>query len=220
VPAARAAEKGNPYSQWIGADIRADPWGYAAPGWPERAAELAWRDASLSHRRQGIYGEMFFAAAISAAFAVDHPVEALRIGLSEIPRGCALSRALRWALGTASSIRSYREARAAVDARFPGMNPVHTINNACLTVFGIAIGGRDLGRVIGQTVAMGLDNDCTAATAGSITGAVLGRRGIPAKWHRNFNDTVHSYLVGKQSFTISGLVRRFAAQAARQPAAP
>ena len=215
VPAAKAAEKDNPYCEWIGADIRADPWGYAAPGWPERAAELAWRDATISHRRQGIYGEMLFAAAISAAFAVDDPVEAIQAGLTEIPRSCALSRAVRWALQAAPSIHDWRDARAAVDARFPGMNPVHTVNNACLTVFGITIGGADLGEVIGQTVAMGLDNDCTAATAGSITGAVLGRRGIPVKWHCHFNDTVHSYLIGKKRFTISGLVRRFAVQAAR-----
>ena len=86
MPAERAAEKDNPFCEWIGADIRADPWGYLAPGWPEKAAEMAWRDAYLSHRRNGIYGEMFFAAAISAAFTVDHPVEALEIGLTEIPR--------------------------------------------------------------------------------------------------------------------------------------
>ncbi|MFW6213277.1 MAG: ADP-ribosylglycohydrolase family protein, partial [Spirochaetota bacterium] len=41
----------NPYQEWIGADIRSDGWAYAAPGWPERAAEFAWRDARLSHRR-------------------------------------------------------------------------------------------------------------------------------------------------------------------------
>jgi hypothetical protein len=54
----QAGVKGNPYMEWIGADIRADPWGYAAPGWPEKAAELAYRDAYLSHRHNGIYGEM------------------------------------------------------------------------------------------------------------------------------------------------------------------
>lgn len=219
VPAERAAELGNPYCEWIGADIRADPWGYMAPGWPERAAAMAYRDAYLSHRRQGIYGEMFFAAAIAAAFAVDDPLEALRIGLTEIPRDCALARAVRWALKEAPQIQDYAQARQAVDERFAGMHPVHTINNACLTVWGIAIGGRDLSRVIGQTVAMGLDNDCTAATAGSLVGAVVGKRGIPPHWYRNFDDTVHSYLIGRRRFSISGLAKRFARQAARVHAA-
>lgn len=209
VPASRAGEKDNPYCEWIGADIRADPWGYMAPGWPERAAEMAYTDATISHRRQGIYGEMFFAAAIAAAFAVDDPVEALRIGLSEIPRQCALAKAVRWALRVAPDIKDYKQARAAMDKKFKGMNNVHTINNACLTIWGITIGGTDFTRVIGETVAMGMDNDCTAATAGSIVGAVVGKQGIPEHWYRNFNNKIHSYLIGKRSFPISGVLNRF-----------
>jgi len=215
LPALQAADKNNPYCEWIGADIRADPWGYMAPGWPEKAADMAYRDAYLSHRRQGIYGEMFFAAAIAAAFAVDDPVEALRIGLTEIPAECALADVIRWAFNKAPEIKDYRQARAAVDRRFKGMHNVHTINNACLTVWGITIGGTDLTRVIGETVAMGLDNDCTAATAGSIVGAIVGKTGIPEHWSRNFNDIVHSYLVDRNQFTISGLVERFGTQAQR-----
>jgi ADP-ribosylglycohydrolase len=215
VPASRAGEKNNPYSEWIGADIRSDPWGYLAPGWPERAAAMAYRDARISHRRQGVYGEMFFSAAIAAAFAVDDPVEALRIGLTEIPKSSALARAVRWALKAAPEIRGYRQARDAMEERFKGMSRVHTINNACLTIWGLTIGGTDFTRVIGETVAMGMDNDCTAATAGSIAGAVLGRQGIPSRWYRNFNNTVHSYLKGRRRFTISGLVTRFARQAER-----
>ena len=81
VPPMQAAEVDNCFPNWIGADIRSDPWGYAAPGWPEKAAEFAYRDAYVSHRRNGIYAAMFFSAAISAAFAVDSTVEALEIGL-------------------------------------------------------------------------------------------------------------------------------------------
>jgi ADP-ribosylglycohydrolase len=213
VPARLAGNRNNPYCEWIGADIRADPWGYMAPGWPERAAEMAYRDAYLSHRRQGIYGEMFFAAAISAAFETDDPVEALRIGLSEIPRGCALAVAIRWALRIAPEIKDYKLAREAVDRRFNGMHRVHTINNACLTVWGINIGRTDFSRVIGETVAMGLDNDCTAATAGSIVGAVVGKKGIPEKWYRQFNNTIHAYLIRRKRFSISGVSKRFAKQA-------
>jgi len=215
VPAERAAEKDNPFCEWIGADIRADPWGCLAPGWPEKAAEMAWRDAFLSHRRNGIYGEMFFAAAIAAAFAVDDPREALEIGLTEIPRGCATAKAVRWALKTAPRVRDYRDARRRVDERFTGMHEVHTLNNACLTIWGLAIGGTDVTRVLGETVAMGLDNDCTAATAGSIVGAVVGKKRIPAHWRRRYDNTVHSYLIGRPKFRINDLVARFCRQAER-----
>ncbi len=216
VPALNAAARDNPFVQWIGADIRSDPWAYLAPGLPERAADMAYRDAYLSHRRGGIYGEMYFAAVQAAAFAVDDPVEAVRIGLTEIPRDCSLARDVRWALGAGRDLRGYADARAAVDARFKGMHPVHTNNNACLTIFGLMIGGTDVTRVLSEVVAMGLDNDCTAATAGSIVGAVVGRKGVPAHWHRRFHDTVRSYLIGRPTFRISNLVDRFARLARRQ----
>ena len=215
VPAEAAADKDNPYCEWIGADIRSDPWGYLAPGWPEMAADMAYRDAYLSHRRNGIFGEMFFSAAIAAAFAVDDSLEALRIGLTEIPAECSLAKAVRWAFDVAPGIGTYQDARNAVDERFRGMHPVHTINNACLTIFGLAIGGTDVTRVIGETVAMGMDNDCTAATAGSIAGAIVGKGGVPEHWYRSFNDTVHSYLLDNPRFALSDLVDRFSAQAAR-----
>ena len=213
IPANRVGSTNNPYCEWIGAYIRADPWGYMAPGWPERAAEMAYKDAYISHRRQGIYGEMFFAAAIAAAFAVDNPVEALRIGLSEIPKNCAMAKAVRWALRFAPDIRDYRQARAAMEKKFKGMHRTHTINNACLTIWGITIGGKDFTKVIGETVAMGMDNDCTAATAGSIVGAVVGKRRIPKRWYSNFDNKIHSYLTGRKRFSISGVLKRFEKQA-------
>jgi ADP-ribosylglycohydrolase len=213
VPALKAGIKNNPFHQWIGADIRSDPWGYAAPGWPEKSAEYAYRDAYISHRRQGIYGEMYFSAVISAAFTVDDPVDALRIGLTEIPAGCALAKEIKWALSVAPEIKDYRTAREAMEKRFVGMHRVHTINNACLTVWGVTIGGTDFTRVIGETVAMGMDNDCTAATAGSIVGAVVGKNGIPAHWTESFNNTVRSYMVRKKQFKIDTVMKRFTKQA-------
>ncbi len=71
----------------------------------------------------------------------------------------------------------------------------------------------DFTRVIGETVAMGMDNDCTAATAGSIVGAVVGRRRIPLNWHKRFDDIIRSYLLGRKRFLIRGVLRRFELQA-------
>ncbi len=213
VPALQAAEVDNPFLNWIGADIRSDPWAYAAPGWPQKAAEIAWRDAYVSHRRNGIYAAMFFSAAISAAFAVDNTVDALKIGLEEIPADCTLSREIRWALDMAPSIANYRDAAAAIEERYTVMGGAHAINNTVLTVWGLTVGGDDLTKVIGETVAMGKDNDCTAATAGSIWGAVYGKSAIPKHWIKNFNNTVHTFLYHQSPFAIDDTVDRFIALA-------
>jgi hypothetical protein len=188
------------------------PWGYVAPGRPECAAAMAFHDAFLSHRRNGIYAEMLFAATIAAAFVVDDPVRAVRIGLAEIPERSRLASAVRWALEEAPGIRDYRDAHDAAVDRFPGMSPVHAINNACLTVWGLSIGGTDLDRVLGETVAMGFDNDCTAATAGSIVGAIIGRSGISSRWIDPFGDTIHSYLNGISSLSVHDVLARFERQ--------
>jgi len=209
INALEAADIDNPFCELIGADIRCDPWAYMCPGHPEQAAEFAHRDAYLSHRRQGIYGAMYFAAVISSALIIDDPMQALENGLSEIPKDCTLAKEIRWALDTAPTINNYKEARKAVDNRFEGMHYVHTINNACLTVFGISIGKGDFTKTIGETVAMGLDNDCTAATAGSIVGATIGIKNIPQHWYKPFNDTIISYSKTVDTFSIKDVLKRF-----------
>ena len=211
VPARQAAEIGNPYCQWIGAAIRSDPWAYLAPGWPEKAAHMAYTDAYLTHRRNGIYGEMFLAAAQSAAFVTKDAETALRTGLEEIPSECELASHIRWALEASKNVENWRDARRMVDERFAGMSTVHTINNLCLVVFGLMMGGTDVTKVLGEIVAMGMDNDCTAASAGSILGALVGAHGIPAHWYEPFHDKVLSYLNGYRAFSISDVVNRFIA---------
>jgi AcrR family transcriptional regulator len=154
-------------------------------------------------------GSSQVSAVIAAAFAVDSPREALEIGLTEIPRHCRLAKDVRWALQIAPSLKSWREGREAVDKRFPGMHPVHTNNNACLTVFGLLLGGGDFTKTIGETVAMGLDNDCTAATAGSILGAILGIEGIPEHWWKPFRNRTRTYMLGQEWFRNTDVVDRF-----------
>ncbi len=215
VPAAQAGGLNNPCLNWIGADIRSDPWGYAAPGWPEKAAEFAWRDAMISHRRNGVYAAMYFSAAIAAAFAVDDPMDALKIALEEIPADSITAREIRWALDLAPSITGYKDAAALVAERYPGLWKSHSFQNNALTIWGLAVGGDDFTKVIGETVSMGQDNDCTAATAGSIFGAVYGTSAIPEHWTRNFNNKVATYLNGQAPFAIDDTVDRFVVQAER-----
>jgi len=182
----------NPNLQNIAAWTRADSFGYALPGWPEKAAELAWRDASANHRRNGVYGSMFMAATISAAFLVDDPMEAVRIGLTEIPKDCLFAEGVRWALEQRCA--NYREAADAVWSRYDGMFNGSALTNALHVVMGLAIGKKDFTKTIGETVAMSGDNDCTGATAGSILGAVIGRDAIPPQWTEPFGGRMQIYL--------------------------
>ncbi len=201
----------NPYVEWIGAAIRADAFGYAAAGDPEKAAVMSYNDAYLTHRKNGIYGEMFCAAAIAAAFTAETPLDAIREGMKQIPKDSELYAALEWAFSVEAEVTNYLEARRLIDEKFGDMHPVHTINNMVAIVFSLMLGGCDFERCISQCVAIGLDNDCTGATVGSIAGACLGFDAIPEYWYSFFNDTVCTYINDNTTLSINDVIARFIA---------
>ena len=133
--------------------------------------------------------------------------------MKEIPRTCRLYHDLEWALKVGPGLKDFESARKAVDERFTVMHAANTPNNACLTVFGLMLGEGDFTKTIGTVIAMGLDNDCTGATAGSIIGAIVGRSGIPDHWTKNFNDKVRTYMIGYPEFSIEDLISRYVIQA-------
>ncbi|PYI57521.1 ADP-ribosylglycohydrolase family protein [Paenibacillus flagellatus] len=193
----------NPYREWIGAQIRADGWAYAAAGRPELAAELAWRDASFSHVKNGIYGAMFVAAMIAAAFVVNDPEEIVRIGLGEIPAGSRLARDIARAVDIA---RTSDEPLALVERlheAFGHYHPIHTNNNAALVAAALVFGRGDFETSIGAAVLGGWDTDCNGATVGSILGASLGASGLPARWTEPLRDTLHAEVPGFHPIRIS-----------------
>ncbi len=207
-PAMEAANN-NVYIEWIGAAIRADTFGYACAGDPVGAAKLSYNDAFLTHRQNGIYGEMFCAAAIAAAFTAETPLDAIKEGMKQIPAESELYKALCWAME--QNPTNYVRARLLLDEKFAEMHPVHTINNMCAIVFALKLGGMDFTKCISECIAIGLDNDCTGATVGSIVGACLGLDKIPAYWYENFNDTVRTYIRGYDSLSLNDVIDRYVA---------
>ena len=120
----------NPYREWIGAQIRGDMWGYVSPGDPAAAAELAFRDASLSHTQNGIYGEMWASALIASCFVVPDLRSAIESALGFVPPRSRLAEAVRHVLGLFDEGRSWEETRDAIEVRHGHYSFVHTINNS------------------------------------------------------------------------------------------
>lgn len=205
IPSEKVAED-NAFIEWIGAAIRADAFGYIYPGNPLKAAISCYNDAFLTHRRNGIYGEMFLASAISASFCTDTPLEALKIGMRFIPKESRLYQSLEWAMSYEHKTFTFKEARKLIDERFPGMNSVHVINNMCVIVFVSILAKNNYDKAISLAVAMGLDNDCTAASIGSLYGANLGIDAIDKKWYQCFNNNVHTFINGLPQITIDQIV--------------
>ncbi len=198
----------NPYREWIGAQIRADMWGYVTPGMPEYGAALAFRDARLSHVKNGIYGEMLVSAMISAAFATSDIEEIIDIGLSEIPAESRLSEAVRDVIEWRGKYSDWRESWRRINEKYGHYHRVHTINNAALVLLGLLYGEGDFERSITISVMGGWDTDCNGATVGSILGVMLGADKIPKKWTAPLNDRVESFVIGYNNSRISDLAKR------------
>lgn len=203
----------NPYREWIGAQIRADMWGYMNPGNPELAAEMAYRDASLSHTANGIYGEMWAAACIAAAFVLDDPHDIISAGLAQIPSDSRLAKAVRDTVAWADECARWEDAWDRVNECYGAYHTVHVVNNTCVIVLGLLYGAGDLGKSICVAVMGGWDTDCTGATVGSIVGTMRGASALPRKWVGPLNDQLTSIVYGFEDCRISELARRTVALA-------
>ncbi|GGF61456.1 hypothetical protein GCM10010912_03330 [Paenibacillus albidus] len=198
----------NPYREWIGAAIRADGLAYGVAGHPELAAELGWRDASFSHVKNGIYGEMFNAAMIAAAFAESDNERIIQIGLSEIPQTSRLAADVQRGMEIAREARSERELVSKLWDTFSHLDPVHTNNNAAIVAASLIYGGDDFEKAVVTSVYAGMDTDCNGATVGSIMGAKLGAALLPEQWTAPLNDTLYADLIGFDPVPISACAER------------
>ncbi len=192
----------NPYNDWIGAQIRTDLYGWVAPGRPALAAELARRDAELSHRGDGVHGAAFVAALGAAIPASDDLDAAIDAALEQIPATSEAAAAVR--LG-----RELAGAPSAVErlhAHYEGVSPVHTVNNLAVVVWALCSAGHDFGAAIGEAVTAGWDTDCNGATVGGLFG--LTGAPIPEAWTSPWRGRVAVSLAGFGEIAVDELVDR------------
>ncbi len=200
----------NPYREWIGAQIRGDYFGYINPGNPVKAAEMAWRDASISHVKNGIYGEMFIAAMIASA-AVESSIEKIILsGLTQIPHTSRLHEAVSKIIDMHRSGTPKTECFDYIHSlydEYTGYGWCHTIPNAMIVTASLLYGEGDFGNSICMAVETGFDTDCNGATTGSILGMANGIDGIPEYWQKPINNTLHTSVFGVGTVRITDKVK-------------
>lgn len=199
----------NDYHNSNGSFIRSEIWACLCPGMPDKAAEYAFHDAVIDHGEEGLYAELFCAAAESAAFVESDTERLINVGLSYIPENCACAKAVRLVMEEYEKGTDWKKVRVrllseitcnfgvqdkAPDKRcdeFPLAKPGY--DAACHIGF-LALcwlyGEGDFEKTICLAVNVGDDADCTAATIGAILGIVIGNEVLPEKWVKPLNDKI------------------------------
>lgn len=199
----------NPWREGINTAIRADFWGYIAPGDPRRAARIAYREVTLNAVKNGVYSSMFVAGAISAALSRKPTIDAIiQGGLSVIPRQSRLSHIIQ-------EVRDWYEYDAdwapvcdRIYDKYGHLPFLHALHNMAFVALSLLHGDLDYSKTITTAVMCGMDTDCTSGTAASIVGAAIGYDGLDKRWIDPLNDQVKTVVADFGHGSISGLVAR------------
>lgn len=192
----------NPYNDWIGAQIRADVYGWVCPGNPELAAQLAEQDASLSHKEDGVYGAVWVAV-MGALLSGGMPMAmAIDSATRFLPAHSRCAEVLR----TAIDLSADSDGGNIIRRSFGDMSVVHTVNNLGLVAWALLRYRDDFSAAIGEVVTAGLDTDCNGATVGALW--ALQDKPLPDHWPKPWQDRVGVSLAGQAELSVENLVER------------
>lgn len=198
----------NPYREWVGALIRGDAFGWAYPGQPARAAQASYCDAFLSHRGNGIYGEMWSAALLASALAETDVETVIERATAVVPRGSRLRDAIEHVRRLHASHVDRDAALTEIRSTYGHYEWVHTVNNAALITAGLLWSEGDFSTAVGNTVQGGWDTDSNGATVGAVMGAILGAEALPDHFIVPLEDRTRSAVFGYDHSRISDLAKR------------
>ena len=199
----------NPWREGINTAIRADFWGYIAPGDPRRAARIAHREVTLNAVKNGIYSSMFVAGALSAALSQRPTIDSIIAGgLSVVPKRSRLAHVIGEVRQWYESDGDWLPVCDRIYDKYGHLPFLHSLHNMAIVALALIHGDLDYSRTITTAVMCGLDTDCTSGTAASIVGAAVGYDGLDQRWIEPLNDHVKTAVAGFGQGSISGLVQR------------
>jgi ADP-ribosylglycohydrolase len=191
-----------------GAFVRSEIWACLYPGLPALAARMAREDGCVDHGAgEGTLAEIFMATVESAAFVERDRDKLIALGLSSIPEGCGLARAIRAALDAKTAGKDWKQAREAVVEASKETGWFQAPRNVAFVIIGWIYGDGDFGKSVCTAVNCGDDTDSTGASMGSILGILGGTKAIPAKWREPIGDRIKTVAVA--GFKACGDVQEF-----------
>jgi ADP-ribosylglycohydrolase len=197
----------NPQDEQCGAMIRADAYGYACPGRPALAAELAYRDASWTHRRTGIYSTMFTAAAIASAPVVTDPLNIFEIALQFVPRRSRFYRIVADSLTMVHEASDWEDGYYRIHGKYAQFSHCQVYQEVGTLINTLRF-AESVGDGICKQVSQGNDADSYGATAGSLLGAYFGPGHLDDRWLAPFNDTIRTSIATQPEWSLTKLARR------------
>jgi len=172
----------NAFKHGMGSAIRSEIWAALFPERPLTAAYYAWLDSSVDHWDEGVYSEVFLAAAQSHLYGSRDIRASLDFALGLLPSCSTLKRAISAVMALYDSKTPYEDARERVMKLYGDVNFTDCVMNLSIIALGLLYGEGDFGKSILLAVNCGQDADCTGATTGAFLGILLGKDGIPERW--------------------------------------
>ena len=203
----------NPFNEWIGAQMRGAICGQLYPGNLYKAAECAWKDACISHARNGILGEVFNAVMASMAFVENDIRKILKTAIDLMPADSEYGQVVRFAWEQCQKHDDYFEAWMVCEEKYQRYNWIHAYPNAAAEVIALWYGEGDFTKTLSTIGGCGQDVDCNAAQIATVLGIIGGAECIPEYWKAPFGDELDTYVRGLKKMSIRGLAEQTAAVA-------
>lgn len=198
----------NPFSDWIGAQMRGAICGMLAPGDAKEAARLACIDAVVSHSNNGMIGEAFNAMLVALSFAESDVRTILKETIDLLPKDSEYFKIVDDTYQDCLVSEDWREVWARAEERVKEYNWIHAYPNAAAEVVALYYGDSDFDKTMNIIAMCGQDVDCNAAQIMSALGVIVGINGIDSRWKDPIGDRLDTYIRVEKVMSIKELSER------------
>lgn len=202
-----SGRRSNPFSEWIGAQMRGAVIGMVAPGNPFQAARLAWVDGVISHQSNGVLGEVFNAVLVAMAFVETDLHRLIQDAIRCIPKDSQYRSVVETALEVCKSTPNWLDAWKQCEHALERYAWAHAYPNAAAEVVALWYGNGNFDKTMSIIAMAGQDVDCNAAQIATVLGVMFGPDAIGKRWSDPIHDELNTYMRGMEKLKITELAR-------------